>query len=290
LKTFFRGSTASVAARALLAHFPTPQALAEADTEQVSSVLRSANAYKHAKHAAELQQLARSSAGAQMLSQHQWRQGWLIRQLDVLEDARTELLMQMRQVLATHPYTAIIESLPVKSPIWTATLIATIGDVRRFNDHRAFKRYLGWRPEISRSGSSLDQSRLARSGVRIARGALGQMALILLTPNVRSTPFREDYERMVARHVRPATAIGHMAGKLATVLYGMLRTMSVYNEAKHCCEMGLPPLTAEELTAEPTLEIAADLVNQLSQPVDEQPTGSSPSTRPQPLDVCSRKG
>src|SRR5262249_2589719 len=74
-KTFFRGSTASSAARALLAQFPTPESLAEADTEDVSNVLRSARAYKHAKRAGELQQLARSSAGALLLSHHQWRQG-----------------------------------------------------------------------------------------------------------------------------------------------------------------------------------------------------------------------
>src|SRR5438132_14265418 len=88
---------------------------------------------------------------------------------------------------------------------------------------------------------------LARGGVRIARGALGQMALILLAPNVRDTPFREDYRRMVARHVRPATATGHLAGKLSTVLYGMLRTMTIYDETKHRREMGLPPVHNENL-------------------------------------------
>src|SRR5437016_6570658 len=184
-KTFFRDSTASSAARALLAHFPTPQTLAGADTDEVAEVLHAARAYSHAKRAAELQDLARSSAGALMHSHHQWRQGWIIRQLDALEEARAELLNQIRQVLAKHPYARIIDSLPVKSPVWTATLIAAIGDIERFQDHRQFKRYLGWTPEIARSGSSVDKSKLARGGVRIARGALGQMALILLTPNVR---------------------------------------------------------------------------------------------------------
>jgi transposase len=263
-KTFFRGSTASFAARALLSQFPTAQALADAATDQVADVLRSANAHKHAKRAGELQDLARSSAGARMLSHHQWRQGWLIRQLDALEDARSELLAEIRQVLASHPYTPIIESLPVKSPIWTATLIATIGDMRRFNDHREFKRYLGWTPEIAKSGKSLDQSRLSRGGVRIARGALGQMAVILLAPTVRTTPFREDYQRMVARHVRPATALGHLAGKLSTVLYGMLRTMTIYDEAKHRKEMGLAALGTE--ADEPSIEIDVNLTDQADSP------------------------
>ena len=265
-KTFFRDSTASSAARALLAHFPTPQTLAQANTDEVAEVLHSARAHSHAKRAAELQDLARSSAGALMLSHHQWRQGWIIRQLDALEEARAELLDQIRQVLAKHPYARIIESLPVKSPVWTATLIAAIGDIERFHDHRQFKRYLGWTPEIARSGSSVDKSKLARGGVRIARGALGQMALILLTPNVRNTPFREDYRRMVARHVRPATAMGHLAGKLSTVLYGMLRTMTAYDEAKHRREMGLPPLVHDTQATEPPLEIEMDLVDDVDLP------------------------
>ena len=164
-------------------------------------------------------------------------------------------------MLAKHPYARIIESLPVKSPVWTATLIAAIGDIQRFQDHRQFKRYLGWTPEIAKSGSSVDKSKLARGGVRIARGALGQMALILLTPNVRNTPFREDYRRMVARHVRPATPLGHLAGKLSTVLYGMLRTMTIYDETKHRREMGLPPVQNENLAAQPPLEIEMDLVD-----------------------------
>jgi hypothetical protein len=98
-KTFFRDSTAGSAARALLAHFPTPQTLAQANTDEVAEVLHSARAHSHAKRAAELQDLARSSAGALMLSHLQWRQSWIIRQLDALEEARAELLDQIRQVL-----------------------------------------------------------------------------------------------------------------------------------------------------------------------------------------------
>ncbi|MBV9601573.1 MAG: IS110 family transposase [Chloroflexi bacterium] len=272
-KTFFRDSTAGSAARALLAHFPTPQTLAEADTDEVAEVLHSARAHSHAKRAAELQDLARSSAGVLMLSHHQWRRGWIIRQLDALEQARAELLDQIRQVLAKHPYARIIESLPVKSPVWTATLIAAIGDIKRFQDHRQFKRYLGWTPEIAKSGSSVDTSKLARGGVRSARGALGQMALILLAPNVRDTPFREDYRRMVARHVRPATATGHLAGKLSTVLYGMLRTMTVYDEAKHRREMSLPLLHQDNVMVEPPIEIEMDIVDDIELPNEQDNEG-----------------
>jgi len=35
----------------------------------------------------------------------------------VLESARRELVAELEQAVASHPYTPIIESLPIKSPI-----------------------------------------------------------------------------------------------------------------------------------------------------------------------------
>ena len=49
--------------------------------------------------------------------------------------------------------------------------------------------------------------------------------------------------------------MGHLAGKLSTVLYGMLRTMTVYDEAKHRREMSLPPVVNDNQSAEPALAI-----------------------------------
>jgi hypothetical protein len=60
--------------------------------------------------------------------------------------------------------------------------------------------------------------------------------------------------------------MGHLAGKLSTVLYGMLRTMTVYDEAKHRHEMSLPPLANDNQAAEPSLEIEMDLVDDVELP------------------------
>src|SRR5260370_3943548 len=114
LKTFFKGSTAAPAARALLENFATPQDLAAAPIEQVAEVLRAAHAYRHAARAAELQELAQRTSGVPTLTHHQWRQGWLIKQLTTLENARHELVDQVAHATATHPYAHTRDSLPVK--------------------------------------------------------------------------------------------------------------------------------------------------------------------------------
>jgi transposase len=71
LKTFFKGSTATPAARALLEHFATPRDLATAPVEEIADVLRATHASRHATRAAELRTCAQQSAGAPMLSHHQ---------------------------------------------------------------------------------------------------------------------------------------------------------------------------------------------------------------------------
>src|SRR6266851_10102604 len=156
LKTFFTTSTARPAVRALLERFPTPQDLGAASPEDVADVLRAGRAYSHAKRANELLALAQSSAGVKVIGHHLWRQGWIIQQLPVLEQARAELIQQLRQATAAHPYTPIIESLPVKSPIWTAALIAVIGNVDRFSNYAEFKAYMGWYPRVAQSGTSVN--------------------------------------------------------------------------------------------------------------------------------------
>jgi transposase len=259
-KTFFKDSTASRAARAILVRFPTPQALASADEQEIAEVLRAVRAYTHAKRAGELRVLAQGSAGVRTLSHRQWRQGWLIAQLEGLERARRELVAELEQAVASHPYTPIIESLPMKSPIWTATLIGVIGDIQRFTTFREFKAYMGWYPQTKSSGTSLDSSHLALKGVRSGRRVFGQMALLLLTPNVRETPFRVVYQRWTERGLPGATAIGHLAGKLCGVVYGLLKTMTPYDEAKHRRELGLAPVQAGEMT---TIDAPLDLVDAL---------------------------
>ncbi len=275
LKTFFKGSTAAPAARALLEYFATPQELATASTEHVAEVLRSAHAYSHATRAAELQALARATAGVPTLTHHQWRQAWLIKQLSVVERARQELVEEVALATATHPYTRVIESLPVKSPIWTATLIGAIGDVDRFSNVNQFKAYLGWSPQLTRSGSSVDHSELAQTGVRPARNVLGQMTVIMLSPTIRGTPFREVYQRLTGRGMRPASALGHVAGKLSVVLYGMLKNMTPYDQDKHRRQLGL--VQSADQPGSPPVDVSlelVDLADSRSDLVDDDLTGA----------------
>jgi transposase len=176
-----------------------------------------------AKRAAELRELARTSAGVRMLTQQHWEAGLDYQAARRVGRGASRLVDQVQQVCVAHPYTPIIESLPVKSPSWTATLIAVIGDVGRFRNYAEFRAYLGWSPQVERSGSSLNSSKLANSGVRSSRRVLGQMVLILLTPVIRDTPFRAFYNALIARGMRPAKAMGTLPASFAPCCTACLR-------------------------------------------------------------------
>jgi len=52
----------------------------------------------------------------------------------MLEPAWKELLSHIEQLIASHSYTPIITSFPVKGSHWTATLISMIGPIERFRN------------------------------------------------------------------------------------------------------------------------------------------------------------
>lgn len=272
LKRYFSDDVTGKAARKLLKAYPTPQQLQQAQPEDLKQLFIEAHDNNHKSRATELITLAKETVGITGISHHVWRQEWLLKQLEVLEDAREALLTQQNELIAPHPYTPIIESLPIKSPIWTASLISVIRDINRFHNYEQFRAYIGWFPKVAQSGTSVHSSRLSPKGVRLGRRVFGQMALVLITPSMRETPFRIYYERLVSRGMPPHSALGHMATKLANVLYMCLKTMTPYDEAKHRLQMGLPVASKK---TEQSLQIA---VEQADKEPPELPETISPAS------------
>ena len=75
-----------------------------------------ARSYRHAKRAGELRELAKASAAGCTLTQQHWRQSWIIKQIDLLEEARRDLVEQVHRISAEHRYTPIIESPSSQEP------------------------------------------------------------------------------------------------------------------------------------------------------------------------------
>jgi superfamily II DNA or RNA helicase len=84
------------------------------------------------------------------------------------------------------------------------------------------------------------------------------MTVIRLSSTIRPTAFREVYRRRTGRGMRPANALGHVAGKLSVVLYSMRRDMTPYDESQHRQQLGMPQ---PEHASGSALGVSTDLID-----------------------------
>ncbi|MEJ8548860.1 transposase, partial [Brevibacillus borstelensis] len=176
------------------------------------------------------------------------RQNWLIQEALRLQESLERIDENIHELLhgsvekgtKPHTYTQLLYSLPVMSDGWACTLIAVIGDIQRFSTYKEFKKYLGVSAENKQSGTSVKGTRQTFSGVRDTRRILFQMALILIVKRAGPNVFATYYERLVERQMPKRKAIGHMCGKVAKIIYSVLKSGQAYDSRKHAEACGIP--------------------------------------------------
>jgi hypothetical protein len=120
-----------------------------------------------------------------------------------------------------------------------AVLLACIGDPACFRNDRQLRKLLGWYPEARESGSTLSKHRLGRSGNRMARRELWLWAWELISPTHADTPFQHYYRRLRDRGMTGKVAMGHLAGKLISVIFHCLRSGVAYDPQRHARDLGI---------------------------------------------------
>lgn len=242
LKEFFHPST-GVSARLLLEHWATPARLARARPSTVRKVVVSQG--KHHRLAARLDLLLASAANSagidQGIAPMVQLQHWLLKQLRLVEQEIADAEAAIEAALAVWPASdrVVLASLPGMTPLRQAVLLSAIGDVANFRTDRQLRKLLGWYPEVSESGSSTSRHWLGRSGNRMARRELWLWSMQLVSHQFPPNPFQAYYRRLRERAMPGKVAIGHAAGKLASVLFFCLRHQEPYDAERHFRTLGL---------------------------------------------------
>ena len=242
LKEFFKSSVTCPTARLLLESFSTPRQVVTAQLSDLHKVVVvEGHAHRLAPRLIELQELAADSAGlVEGIEPILEVEDWLLYQLRSVEhqirDAGDAIAVALR---AWPEEREILSSLPCMSDLRQAVLLATIGDLAGFSSDRQLRKLLGWYPEARESGSSLSKHRLGRSGNRMARREVWLWALQLISPQQPANPFRAYYRRLRDRGMRGQVAVGHLAGKLISVLFFCLRSGQPYDSIRHARDLGL---------------------------------------------------
>jgi transposase len=218
-------------ALALRERFPTPHALATASFTTLSGVRvgrRPSDA-----DLLHLQQLAAQSIGTKDVARQRslvLEQSLLIKELRLIQEHLEQLDEEVCQIVTQSREGQILTSIPPIGSLDAATLIAVIGSIANFEKACDLKSYLGWAPKREQTGTSYDRTRLTQGGSREAKRA---MYLIVWRAIRTDTEWSKLYKRLVPRlcsydertqsYKGKGQAIGHVAGRLITLIYALLR-------------------------------------------------------------------
>lgn len=218
-------------ALALREKFPTPQAVASASLP----ALREARRRNHPSEAqlALFQQLATQSIGTKDRARQRsllLEQELLIKELQLLQSHLERLEGEIFQIVQTCREGKILLSIPPISPLAAATILAGIGHIANFEDAAHLKSYFGWAPRRAQTGVTFDRTRLTPAGSREMKRIMYLVAWNAITHETewanlykRLVPRLCPYDERVQAYKGKGKAIGHVIGRLITLIYALLR-------------------------------------------------------------------
>jgi transposase len=122
----------------------------------------------------------------------------------------------------------LVDSIPGIGPLSTAVTLVVIRDVGRFRSADALKAYLGIYPRRNQSGPRERRSHLAHHGNRLMRHMLWNAAKAAVMVKHEGNPFRQLFDRLLAKGRTYNHAIGAVCRKLVQVIYGVLKSQTPF--------------------------------------------------------------
>jgi transposase len=154
----------------------------------------------------------------------------LIKELHLAQEHRDELTALIEPVIAESRAGQILTSMIGIGPIHAARILCGIGNIENFEKLGSLRRYMGWSPKRSQTGSSYDRSSLHKGGNRMLKGTMYLVAISA----IKSDPtWKALYLRLVARmcwfdHDKKKwrgrmKVVGRIAGQIIRVMYVLLK-------------------------------------------------------------------
>jgi transposase len=211
--------------------FPTPRAIAAASPMELRKVRRR----NHPSEAQFLrvQQLAAMSIGTKDAAREHsliLEQALLIQELRLLQNHLERLEGEIAQIVEQSREGQILTSLPPISPLYAASIIATIGSIGNFEDAAHLKSYFGWAPTRAQTGVSFDHTHLTKGGSREMKKV---MFLVAWKAIQTDTEWAKLYKRLVPRlcsyddrmrvYKGKGKVLGHIIGRLITLIFALLK-------------------------------------------------------------------
>lgn len=153
-----------------------------------------------------------------------------LREAQQMNDLRSSLEQRAAEVLASNKDYEQLISLPGIGPVIALTVLAEVGDIRRFTHHRQFLKYCGFDLAKLQSGAQRGREQLSKRGnarLRLAFWMAGQVAVRL-----RENAFKDKYDRYIRSNPGNADlrrkALTAVAAKMARVAYSVIKSGQPY--------------------------------------------------------------
>jgi transposase len=209
--------------RALLAQAATADEIAAFDLAELTALLdRSSRGRFGAEKAREIQALAAQSLGVSFLVDAvRVEIRCLLAQITFLESQLAELDAQIAALLARVPAGAYLTTIKGVGPTLAASILAEIGDVRRFADPKKLVAFAGLDPSVHQSGQfHAEHATLSKRGSPFLRRAIWLAA----HPARQWNPdLQEVYERKLKQGKCHQQAIAAVAHRLLNRIYVVLK-------------------------------------------------------------------
>jgi transposase len=210
--------------------FPTPADIAGASLEALYAT-RTGNRPYNAQ-IVQLKELAAQSIGTKdtaRLAGMLVEQKQLIAELRLLEVHLEALNDKITEIISSSREGKILLSIPCVGAILAASVVAMMGDIRRFESDAKLKRFFGYAPAESQTGISKDTRHLPRTGSMLIKQLLYMAALQAIS---HEGPWKTYYDRMVARKCSydertgkwhgKMKVIGNVCGRIVEMMYHLL--------------------------------------------------------------------
>jgi transposase len=169
----------------------------------------------------------------QLLDQERWILNDLWEELQEQIYRRGKLDKQLEEFAKTAPHAeqearAILATMPWVGPITIDTVLAELGDWRRFKNAEAVISFAGLDPGVRSSDQKRHDLKLSKAGSPLLRWAMIQLAHRI---KYKSARWEQDFVR-ISKRAGKKKATCAIARRLLTVMYAMLRNGEAYRLPK----------------------------------------------------------
>lgn len=148
--------------------------------------------------------------------------------ITLIERQLSEYIGMMRQALMSHPEVSLVWlSFPGIRTIVAASLLAYIGDGSRFFSASQLRNYVGLVPMVQQSGDYSFQGNVSWRGCKPVRKNIMQSAWSIESLKAEC-PLRDEWRSLEARHKEKSTIAVHMANKILTIGWTLLKKKELY--------------------------------------------------------------